>query len=62
VENVTFRGNTASTTHFVALYEQLQSRKFKPGETIALISVASGLEIGVLVFDVDDIVERYGHH
>ena len=62
VENVTERGNTASTTHFVALYEYLQNRRFSRGEVIALISVASGLEIGVLVFEMDELVDRYGHH
>jgi 3-oxoacyl-[acyl-carrier-protein] synthase-3 len=62
VQNVELRGNTASTTHFVALYEYLTARKFEKGDIVALISLASGLEIGVLVFEVDDLVERYGRH
>ena len=60
VENITERGNTASTTHFVALYEYLQKRKFAKGDEIMLISVASGLEVGVLVFEMDELMDRYG--
>jgi len=55
-------GNTASTTHTVALVEELEAGHIRPGETIALISMASGLEIGVVLLTVDeDLVRRYGH-
>jgi 3-oxoacyl-[acyl-carrier-protein] synthase III len=55
-------GNTASTTHTVALVEELQAGHIRPGETIALVALASGLEIGVVLLTVDeDLVERYGH-
>ena len=55
-------GNTASTTHTVALVEELEAGHIRPGETIALISMASGLEIGVVLLTVDeDLVSRYGH-
>lgn len=59
--HVTERGNTASTTHFVAMYEYLQAGRFEKGDKIMLISFASGLEVGVLIFEMDDLVERYGH-
>jgi 3-oxoacyl-[acyl-carrier-protein] synthase-3 len=62
VENVTERGNTASTTHFVALYEYLEKNEFEKGDEIMLISVASGLEVGVLVFEMDELMDRYGSH
>jgi 3-oxoacyl-[acyl-carrier-protein] synthase-3 len=55
-------GNTASTTHFVALYEYLEHREFRRGDRIALIALASGLEIGVVIFTVDDLVDRYGNN
>jgi 3-oxoacyl-[acyl-carrier-protein] synthase-3 len=56
-------GNTASTTHTVALVEELESGRIRPGETIALIALASGLEIGVVLLTVDeDLVNRYGHN
>jgi 3-oxoacyl-[acyl-carrier-protein] synthase-3 len=55
-------GNTASTTHTVALVEELEAGRILPGETIALIALASGLEIGVVLVTVDeDLVNRYGH-
>jgi 3-oxoacyl-[acyl-carrier-protein] synthase-3 len=55
-------GNTASTTHTVALVEELEARHVRPGETIALIALASGLEIGVVLLSLDeDLVNRYGN-
>ncbi len=55
-------GNTASTTHTVALVEELEAGHIQPGETIALIALASGLEIGVVLLTLDeDMVNRYGH-
>ena len=55
-------GNTASPTHTVALVEELEAGRIRPGETIALIALASGLEIGVVLLTVDeDLVGRYGH-
>ena len=39
-------GNTASTTHFVALAQYLQDGSLQKGERVALLALASGLEIG----------------
>jgi 3-oxoacyl-[acyl-carrier-protein] synthase-3 len=54
-------GNTSSTTHFVALRKYLREKRFKKGDTIMLISFASGLEVGVLIFPVEEILDRYGN-
>ncbi len=54
-------GNTSSTTHFVALRKYLKENRFKKGDTIMLISFASGLEVGVLIFPVEEILDRYGN-
>lgn len=55
-------GNTASTTHTVALVEELEAGRIAAGDRIALLSLASGLEIGVVLLTVDeDLVNRYGH-
>lgn len=55
-------GNTASTTHTVALIEEVEAGRIQPGETVALISLASGLEIGVVLLTVDEeLVGCYGH-
>jgi len=54
-------GNTSSTTHFVALRKYLGERRFKKGDQLMLISFASGLEVGVLIFPVEEILDRYGN-
>lgn len=55
-------GNTASTTHTVALIEELNAGRIRPGETVALIALASGLEIGVVLLTLDEeLVGAYGH-
>ena len=61
VDNVAERGNTASTTHFVALYEYLEAGRFKKGDEILLLSLASGLEVGIVIFRMDELVDHYGH-
>jgi 3-oxoacyl-[acyl-carrier-protein] synthase III len=47
-------GNTASTTHIVALAEELRAGRLQPGDRVALLALASGLEIGVVLLTVDD--------
>ena len=55
-------GNTASTTHFVALMEELLAGHLHDGDQVALVALASGLEIGVVLFTVDDeLVRLYGN-
>ena len=61
VVNVEDYGNTASTTHFVALYRYLQEGRFEKGDKVMLISFASGLEVGVVIFTIDELLERHGH-
>ena len=60
VENVPAYGNTSSTTHFVALYRYLEDRRFQKGDQIMLLSFASGLEVGVIIFAMDELRDRYG--
>lgn len=47
-------GNTASTTHFVALHRCLLEGRIAPGQRVLLLSFASGVVVGAVVFDVDD--------
>ena len=54
VVTVDHYGNTASTTHFVALVEELEAGNIHSGDRVALIALASGLEIGVVVFTADE--------
>lgn len=52
-------GNTSSTTHFIALHRYLREHRFESGDRIMLLSFASGLEVGVVIFPVLGILERY---
>jgi 3-oxoacyl-[acyl-carrier-protein] synthase III len=55
-------GNTASTTHTVALIDEIEAGRISPGETVALVALASGLEIGIILFTVDEeLLASYGH-
>ena len=54
-------GNTASTTHFVALSKYLKEGRFAPEDRVLLLSHASGMEVGIVIFKVDQLVGRYGH-
>lgn len=47
-------GNTASTTHMVALVEELWAGRPAVGDRIALLALASGIELGVVLFTLDD--------
>jgi 3-oxoacyl-[acyl-carrier-protein] synthase-3 len=60
--NVEEVGNTASTSHFVALYRHLEEGTFESGDRIMLLVYASGLVVGCLVFTIDELVEKYGRH
>ncbi|MFC4908153.1 3-oxoacyl-ACP synthase III family protein [Actinomadura gamaensis] len=56
-------GNTASTTHTVALVEEIRAGRIRPGDRVALVALASGLEIGIVLFTVDErLVEGHGDH
>jgi len=54
-------GNTASTTLFVALHRYLDDGRFAVGDKVLLLSVASGLEVGVVLFVIDQLKETHGY-
>jgi 3-oxoacyl-[acyl-carrier-protein] synthase III len=55
-------GNTASTTHTVALVEEIEAGRIRAGDRVALVALASGLEIGVVLFTVDEhLAGRHAH-
>jgi 3-oxoacyl-[acyl-carrier-protein] synthase III len=55
-------GNTASTTHVVALVEELEAGRMGAGDRVALVALASGLEIGVVLFTVDEHLAGHRGH
>jgi 3-oxoacyl-[acyl-carrier-protein] synthase-3 len=54
-------GNTASTTLFVALHRFLSEGKLHAGDRILLLSLASGLQVGVVLFELDELEVTHGH-
>jgi 3-oxoacyl-[acyl-carrier-protein] synthase-3 len=54
-------GNTASTSHFVALWKYLREGRFTGEDRVLLLALASGLEVGIVVFKIDQLAGRYGH-
>lgn len=61
ITNLRDYGNTASTTHFLALYRYLNEKRFQQGDQIMLLSFASGLVIGVVIFPMNGMVKQYGN-
>jgi 3-oxoacyl-[acyl-carrier-protein] synthase III len=60
VVNLEENGNTASTTLFVALHKYLEEGRMQKGDRVMLLSLASGIEIGIAVLTIDSQVNRYG--
>src|SRR5215471_8343866 len=61
VVNLEEYGNTSSTTLFVALHKYLDEKKIRKGDRVMLLALASGVEIGIAIFTIDDLADSYGH-
>lgn len=57
--NVQKYGNTASTSHFVALHESFLNGKIEPDQNIQFGISASGFEIGMATYTMDNLPLRY---
>jgi 3-oxoacyl-[acyl-carrier-protein] synthase-3 len=55
VNNLEAFGNTASTTHFVALHRQLREGRLRPEDRVILLGFASGIAVGALAFTVGEL-------
>jgi 3-oxoacyl-[acyl-carrier-protein] synthase-3 len=58
--NLKYFGNTASTSHVVALDSLLREGVLQRGEKVMMLCFASGLVIGVMIFAVGTLIEQYG--
>lgn len=58
VDNVENRGNTATTSHFVALKDCFLNGKVKTGESVVFGILASGITIGTAMHRFDDLPDR----
>ncbi|MFD2201717.1 3-oxoacyl-[acyl-carrier-protein] synthase III C-terminal domain-containing protein [Shivajiella indica] len=58
INNLEERGNTASTSHFVALFDHIQNNRIKSGDKVVFGISASGLTTGTALYVFDDLPDR----
>jgi 3-oxoacyl-[acyl-carrier-protein] synthase III len=58
INNLAERGNTASTSHFVALGDSIRSGVIRDGDRVLFGVVASGLTVGAALYTFDDLPGR----
>jgi 3-oxoacyl-[acyl-carrier-protein] synthase III len=58
VYNVAERGNTASTTHWVALMDLIRAGKIQSGQRLLFGISGSGQTVGTALYTLDDLPER----
>jgi 3-oxoacyl-[acyl-carrier-protein] synthase III len=56
--NVAERGNTATNTHFLALYESMRAGNFRPGDRVVFAVSGSGQTVGTALYVLDDLPDR----
>ena len=56
--NLAERGNTATTSHFVALMDLIRNGTIKSGQKVMLSSTGSGITIGTALYTFDDLPDR----
>ncbi len=61
INNLGLRGNTASTSHTVALADQIVAGRINSGDRLVFSVTASGLTIGTALYVFDDLPDRYRH-
>lgn len=58
VDNLAARGNTSSTTHFVALWDEMAKGHIAAGQRLMFNISASGITLGTAFYTMDDLPER----
>ncbi len=58
ISNIAERGNTATTTHFVALMDNILSNRIKANSNIVFGITGSGVNIGTAIYTLDDLPDR----
>jgi 3-oxoacyl-[acyl-carrier-protein] synthase III len=59
VSNLAQRGNTATTSHFVALWDRLGQERVAPGDKILFGISGSGQTVGSALYTMDDLPQRW---
>jgi len=58
INNLELRGNTVTTTHFLAVYDAIKSSRIQSGQRLLLSTVASGVTIGSAAYHLDELPQR----
>ena len=58
INNLCERGNTASTSHFVAVWDNILNGRIKSGENVFFAITGSGQTIGTGIYTFDDLPDR----
>jgi 3-oxoacyl-[acyl-carrier-protein] synthase III len=58
INNLRHRGNTASTTHFVAMMDHVQNGRIASGDRVVFGIAASGITSGTALYTLDDLPDR----
>jgi 3-oxoacyl-[acyl-carrier-protein] synthase III len=58
IDNLAHRGNTASTSHFVALADSLAAGRIRAGDRAIFAISGSGLTVGTALYTFDDLPDR----
>jgi amino acid adenylation domain-containing protein len=58
IYNVAERGNTASTTHFVALMDYILDNRIQSGDNVVFSITGSGQSVGAALYTFDDLPDR----
>jgi 3-oxoacyl-[acyl-carrier-protein] synthase III len=61
IDNLTTRGNTATTTHLVALHDHIENKRIRSGDRVVFSLTASGLTVGTALYALDDLPARLGN-
>jgi 3-oxoacyl-[acyl-carrier-protein] synthase III len=58
LNNLAERGNTATTTHMLAVWDAIESGRLRTGDNMLFAVQASGLTIGAAAYTFDDLPDR----
>ena len=58
ISNVAERGNTATTSHWVAVWDHIRSGRIKAGDNVVFGVSGSGITVGTALYRFDDLPER----
>lgn len=58
IYNLAERGNTATTSHFVALVDNIRSNRMNSGDNVVFSITGSGQTVGTALYTFDDLPDR----